>query len=248
MRLFYSDSQRRETYTIAGVLSIPMFWGGLSRSHPHRWFGVNIPMSYAGHPAFDSDVDIVGKLMVPPACKQFVYRAWEVKACLLLANGTAKSLKNGKVKKTVNQLSVYRDFGVPSCSLLEVYLCEDGMLKSEFSFPPVFYESIDLKARELCKEGFGYDVIVFGNSPSGVLQIVPLGGYMNYVAHLLEPETTSLREPFASFADRLEASAGPSLHVVYCGRCKDLLRVVLRRDFRCPKCNSNLDLWMPSDG
>lgn len=105
---------------------------------------------------FTSDVDILARLHDYPNSDAWFYKAWEVKVTLLRSDGTVRSLKRGKVRRTITQLNAYREFGSPDVSLLDIYLCEAGFLRGN-EFPPGELRSFILsKVSELRTQQFGY--------------------------------------------------------------------------------------------
>ncbi|MCJ7791003.1 MAG: hypothetical protein MUP49_01085, partial [Dehalococcoidia bacterium] len=78
-----------------------------------RWFAINIPMDLGTGGEFTSDIDILARLSDFPHSKEWIYRTWEVKVSLICKDGTARSLKAGKIERTIKQLKAYRDFGSP---------------------------------------------------------------------------------------------------------------------------------------
>src|SRR5256885_11005672 len=128
MTLFESQSQYREKATIWRVFSLLPLYAALAGGRVWRWFAINIPMDLGTGGAFTSDIDILARLHNFPLSKEWVYRTWEVKVSLLCKDGTARSLKSGKVGRTMTQLRSYRKFGSPDVSLLDIYLCEAGVM------------------------------------------------------------------------------------------------------------------------
>lgn len=83
---------------------------------------------------FTSDIDIIARLYDFPNSKNWFYKTWEVKVSLLQKDGSARSLKIGKTKRTLNQLKAYKKFGSAITILLDIYILEDGFLENN-SFP-----------------------------------------------------------------------------------------------------------------
>ena len=124
MILFETDSQWREKAMIWRLFAMLPLSSFLLNDHIVRWFAVNIPMSLVqggGH----GELDIIAKLKYPPRSKDtWFYRTWEVKVSLLCNDGTAKSLKAGKLPGVLTQMRNYRRFGASSVTLLDLYLCQ----------------------------------------------------------------------------------------------------------------------------
>jgi hypothetical protein len=102
MALFKSDSQYREKLTIWRVLSLLPLYGSLAEHRIWGWFAVNIPMDIEPEigEQYSGDIDIIARLSNFPLSQEWIYKTWEVKVSLLHNDGTASSLKAGKVKKT----------------------------------------------------------------------------------------------------------------------------------------------------
>lgn len=125
---------------------------------------------------FTSDIDILARLYDFPRSKEWINKSWEVKVSLLCKNGTARSLKSGKIKRTINQLKAYREFGSPDVSLLDIYLCEAGFLVGNPFPPPSLKSSISRKIHELSRNRFVYQLLTFehgkvGNDDVGLFAI-----------------------------------------------------------------------------
>jgi NADPH-dependent 2,4-dienoyl-CoA reductase/sulfur reductase-like enzyme len=73
---------------------------------------------------FTSDVDVLARLYEFLRSREWIYKTWEVKVSLLYKDGTARSLKGGETKRTLQQLQAYRHFGSPDVSLLDVYIAK----------------------------------------------------------------------------------------------------------------------------
>ncbi|MGC1390730.1 MAG: hypothetical protein WA816_06810, partial [Bacteroidales bacterium] len=110
MTLFKSNPQHREKLTIWHVLSLLPLYRTLSDGKMWRWLAINIPMNIVGNECnFTSEIDIMARLYDYPNSKEWIYKAWEVKASLLHKDGSISSLKAGKTKRTITQLKAYRN-------------------------------------------------------------------------------------------------------------------------------------------
>src|SRR5260370_42266605 len=135
MTLFQSESQYREKATVWRVFSLLPLYGSLAGGHVWRWFAINIPMDLGAGGRFTGDIDILARLHDFPHSQEWFYKTWEVKVSLLRKDGTARSLKLGKVARTIRQLKAYREFGSPDASLLDIYLCVAPCIWRN-NFPP----------------------------------------------------------------------------------------------------------------
>lgn len=254
MTLFESESQYREKATIWRVFSLLPLYGNLAGGRTWRWFAANIPMDLGTGGQFTSDIDILARLSDFPRSEEWVYRTWEVKVSLLCKDGTARSLKSGKIGRTVNQLRAYRDFGSPDVSLLDVYLCESGFMRSNVFPPASIRETIVAKSVELANDGFGYQLLPFehgsdedidvGLLAMGPNQMNPLQTTFN----VLPARQGGPRDPFARLVKRIdkffEGSGDPSPNVmkqiVFCRNCRTLQLIKMRDEERCPGCGDDL--------
>jgi len=107
--LFEAQSQYREKETIWRVFSLLQLYASLAGGQVWRWFAINIPRDLGTGEAFTSDIDIIARLRDFPRSKEWLYKTWEVKVGLLYKDGTGRSLKIGKMRKTKTQLNAYRN-------------------------------------------------------------------------------------------------------------------------------------------
>jgi hypothetical protein len=260
MTLFDTPSNHREKATIWRVFSLSSLFAGLAESNIQRWWAVNIPMDLGtGGGEFTSDVDIVAKLIVPkPLMKargittRFIFKTWEVKVSLLCKDGSARSLKAGKTRRTLTQLRAYRKFGAPEVSLLDAYVCEAGFLQAH-KFPTAAVRGITLKrAQELAAEGFGYHLLPFGHEREGDIDV----GLHAFVGRdlikthftVLRSRTTELADPFARWVKRIDdffettpvASRRHFKPVVFCRACRQLGQPDPQTEYDCPNCGDDL--------
>ena len=250
--LFDSDPQFREKETLRRFFSLLPLWGSLAGGHVFRWFAVNIPMSLAGDPAFTSDLDVVACLRgVPPMQDQLIHRTWEVKVGLLGRDGSARSTKAGKTRRTLNQLNAYRRFGSPSVSLLDMLLCEDEALEG---WPGSAEDAILTKGEACRANGFGYDIAAFEANDLSDPRInfrarTWSQNPMHTVVTLVRPINFPMTEPFSSLVARIEAFCEAGGHrgpprigqqVHYCRECRQLQLVHARLHGVCPDCGSKL--------
>jgi hypothetical protein len=245
MTLFETDSQHREKVTIWRALSQLPLYSRLAGGRIFRWFAVNIPMGLEGGDRFTSDIDIIARLREIPPSRKLITKTWEVKVSLLHKDGSAQSLKSGKTDRTLKQLAAYRNFGSPDVSLLDVYVCEAGFMKSNSFPPPVLAQSLETKVMRLREHGFGYDLLPCEHSREGqedmsVSVIAPLYTPIRVLyAVSSEPGDEFLR--LVSRIDKFFDRAPNSFkQVIYCTACRELQLVRMRDEYRCPSCGSNL--------
>jgi len=253
MILSESDPQYREKATIWRVFSELPLYGALARGRVWRWFAVNIPMDLGTGGKFTSDVDIIARLHDFPQSDKWLYETREVKVSLLRKDGVARSLKTGKIGRTVTQLRAYRKFGSPSVSLLDIYLCEAGFMQN-ISFPPsAVVESTTAKLAELRREGFGYEILPFEygrkeSDDTALFTLVNEQNPINTTFNLLPILEEESRQPFSFLANRLHAffersSDRPhkSNHqIVFCRECRELQLIRMKDEHNCPSCHSDL--------
>jgi hypothetical protein len=166
MTLFETESQYRERETIWRVFSLLPLYASLAGGRVWRWFAINTPMDLGTGGAFTSDIDIIARLNDFPRSKEWLYKTWEVKVGLLFKDGTGRSLKIGKIRRTKTQLNAYKEFGSPHVSLLDIYIREAGFLEANTFPPPVLHETISSKLDEMRQDGFGYQLLSRTHEPS----------------------------------------------------------------------------------
>jgi hypothetical protein len=238
----------------------------LSSEHIMNWFAVNMPMDLDTGGSFTSDIDIIARLRgIPghPVAAGHFYRTWEVKVSLLYKNGATKSLKVGigKIRKVVNQLKAYRDFGSPEVSLLDIYLCEAG---GSMNYLYNIKDSLSTKFSELKYHSFGYHVLPFGygkrEDHDFGLHFLPApprfslhpNPFMAFpVAAFLRAPVTPIRPPFSNLAERIDnfvkeqkdkgAYKGVFQHtVMFCRECRQLQLIRIKEEYTCPNCGDDL--------
>jgi hypothetical protein len=253
MTLFETESRYREKETIWRVFSLLPLYASLAGGHVWRWFAINIPMDLGTGEAFTSDIDIIARLSDFPRSKEWLYKTWEVKVGLLSKDGTGRSLKRGKIRKTKTQLNAYREFGSPHVSLLDVYICEAGFKFRNTFPPPSLNETISSKLAELRPDGFGYQLLPFEHDRDedgdvGLsalrMRLSPLQTTLN----LIPAASGEPREPFLCLATRLDAffeQSGdrPRKHfnqIVFCRECRQLQLICMKDEQTCSACQSDL--------
>ncbi len=252
MTLFESASQYREKAAIWRIFSLLPLFGPLAGGRVWRWFAVNIPMDMGSGGLFTSDIDIIARLHDLPQSKAWLYRTWEVKVSLLCKDGSARSLKVGKFKRTLTQLNAYRDFGSPAVSLLEVYVCESGFMKQHAFPPPMLHRSLMAKIADLRAKQFGYQLLPFeheqrGDDDVGLFAIPKRWNPLETTFNLLPPQISSPAQPFSRLADRLneffEQNKNPQKHrkqIVFCKACRQMQLIRMKDEHGCPNCNDDL--------
>jgi len=252
--LFESESQYREKATIWRVFSLLPLCANLAGDRIWRWFAVNIPMDLGTGGQFTSDIDILARLYDFPRSEEWIYRTWEVKVSLLCKDGTARSLKSGKIGRATNQLRVYRDFGSPDVSLLDIYLCESGFMSHNVFPPASIRDTISAKISELSKDGFGYQLLPFEHGKDGEVDVGLLAmgpNEMNPLQttfNILPARQLGPRDSFARLVRRIdqffEGSGDPSRNVfkqiVFCRNCRTLQLIKMKDEHRCPSCGDDL--------
>jgi hypothetical protein len=251
--LFESDSQYREKLTIWRIMSLLPLYGDLAEGRVWRWFAINIPMDLGTGAGgnFTSDLDIIARLSDFPNSRNWIYKTWEVKVSLLLKDGTARSLKAGKVKRTLTQLKAYKPFGSAKSTLLDVYICESGFLETQ-GFPPKEVYDLSLhKASEFKKKGFGYQILPFEHDKDGDIDdglFVPGNRQGKAVVDILLPRDFGHRQPFSNlvedidkfFEQRGELPRKSFNQIIYCKSCRQLQLIDMKEIYECPTCNDNL--------
>ena len=217
-------------------------------------------MNIAGEEGFTSDIDVMACLVDMPRSRELVYKTWEVKVALLCKDGTVRSLKAGKTRRTLTQLKTYRKFGSPDVSLLDVYVCEDGALQANGFPPDSAEEAIIAKGEELQRSGFGYQLMAFQHEKEGDVDVglcamswpYPLsaGGPFDTTMTLVEPRTSAQGEAFSRLVTRIDQFAAEQARrgirtyvgdqVVFCRSCRELQLIRPKDQIQCPGCQSNL--------
>jgi hypothetical protein len=250
MTLFAAPSQHREKATISRVLSLLPLYAALADGYIWNWFAVNLPMDLGTGGTFTSDMDIVGRLLDHQS-RQYVYRTWEVKVSLLPKDGSPRSLKSGKLGRTLRQLRAYRGFGSPHVSLLDVYVCETDFWRTNvFPLQLVTAEAVR-KIATLRPEGFGYQWLPFGHWQERDDDVgtftMPLKGRMRPMTHLLQARSTAVGDGFNRLVRRLHErfretqGSDAKKHVItFCRACRRIQVVAKAEGFMCPACNSDL--------
>ena len=261
MILFETDSQWREKAMIWRLFAMLPLSSFLLNDHIVRWFAVNIPMSLVqggGH----GELDIIAKLKYPPRSKDtWFYRTWEVKVSLLCNDGTAKSLKAGKLPDVLTQMRNYRRFGASSVTLLDLYLCQVGTIDSGGFFSDPLQDLIKEKRAQLAEEGYGYQVIPFEHhqrdggdyglrviefehrSAPGYRPVTSWAGAVS-ANTFLTSEATAAEGHFATLVAKVDAfyegsdSKEGSLRqqITFCETCRNLQLIRMREQSSCPSC------------
>lgn len=254
MTLFESDPQYREKASIWRIFSTSVLFSALAAGRVWRWFAINIPMDLGTGGTFTSDIDVIARLHDYPNSHAWLYRTWEVKVSLLYKDGTARSLKAGKIRRTLTQLKAYREFGSPFVSLLDVYLLEAGFNDANAFPPPVLENSITAKLAELRKERFGYQLLPFGHGKDeegdiGLFAIWNPESPLQRTLNLLPAEESGPQQPFSRLAEHLndfferprsQGRNSVNSQIVFCRECRSLQLISMRSEWNCPTCKSDL--------
>jgi hypothetical protein len=251
MTLFESESQYREKATLWRIFSMLPLYAALAGGQVWRWFAINIPMDLGAGGIFTSDIDVIARLHDFPRSREWFYRTWEVKVSLLHKDGSASSLKSGKMARTMTQLRAYRRFGSPDVSLLDVYICEAGFMSGN-TFPPSSLNgTISNKLAELSKDRFGYQLLPFehsGNDDSDLILLSKVGNPLQTTFNMLRPIKSGAEEPFSRLMDRIndffeavpERPRKSFSQIVFCRNCRELQLIRMRENHTCPSCQSDL--------
>jgi hypothetical protein len=251
--LFETTSQHREQTAIWRIFSLLPLYAPLAGGRLWKWFAVNIPMDLGTGGKFTSDIDIIAKLHDFPRSPEWLYKTWEVKVSLLCKDGTARSLKAGKLSRTITQLKAYREFGSPEVSLLDAYICEAGFMRQN-AFPPLaLSNTLASKIGALNRERFGYQLLPFehGKDEAGDIGLFALANVQNPVQttfNLLPAVTAGPQQPFSRLAQRLDdffehAAHHPRKHskqIVFCRDCRELQLISMEEEHTCPGCGTDL--------
>ncbi len=130
----------------------------------------------------------------------------------MLKDGSARSLKAGKTKRTLTQLKAYKEFGAASTTLLDIYVCEDGFLENNIFPTEAVNDVSNNKISELEPLGFGYQILPFEHmkegdtdvglfTPGGLLHPKRIQGEANI--DILSPNDFGHRQPFSRLVDDL---------------------------------------------
>jgi hypothetical protein len=253
MGLFQIESQYREKAAAWRIFSLLPLYAALAAGRVWRWFTINIPMDLGTGGSFTSDIDIIARLSDFPHSNKWIYRTWEVKVSLLCKDGSARSLKAGKLKRTITQLQVYRRFGAPNVSLLDVYTCEAGFMRAN-RFPPQSLErTLGTRVTALRETGFGYQLLPFEHADDkgtdvGLSAIRSEKNPLETTFNILSADASKPEQPFSRLAEHIDeffesASERPKKHfhqVVFCRACRRLQLVKVKEDDTCPSCGDYL--------
>lgn len=248
MSLFHVPSQNRESLTIWEVFTYLPLYADLSDGEVYKWYAFNIPMKIVPGTRYTSDIDIIGCFSGRYGAA-YSYKTWEVKVSLIDKDGKPHSLKAGKTKDVLNQLGAYRDFGSPSVTLLESYICEQGYLEKFRGLP----DEVNRLAREKIpyfqNEGFGYQLLPFQQSTIGGKMVVSgmmRPGRLSPLLKILKPVVRPSSDDFVKLTEKIwgfimanqNTSMAP-VHknlITYCSSCKSLCMIERKADPICPSC------------
>jgi hypothetical protein len=168
-------------------------------------------------------------------------------------------LKSGKTKDVLKQLRLYRRFGCPTPTLLEMFICEYGF-GSRNTFPP---EAADQSIREklavLSEEQFGYEILPFEFAKEGEEDTDSVAFFRPMTMwnpqspsaiRLLHPARTQPNQPFLNlckmvnvFVDLGSQTRRVQGHVrvvVYCTNCKRFILLGSKSNCECYVCGSDM--------
>lgn len=235
------------------VFSLLPLYGPLAGGRVWRWFAVNIPMDLGTGGRFTSDIDILACLRNFPRSKEWIYRTWEAKVSLLCKDGTVRSLKSGKMSRTMTQLRAYREFGSPDVSLLDIYICEADFMGRNAFPPSILNDSIFTKRAKLSRDGFGYQLLPFehgkdGDTDVGLLAMSQERNPINTTFNFLPAVVSGTREPFSRLTDRIneffkqtpDRQRKSFNQIVFCRECRRLQLICMRDEYTCPTCQGDL--------
>jgi hypothetical protein len=167
-RLFNTDNQEREKACAWKIMrTLPL--GGPLADDSWLWSAVGIPLSLADK-SLKGDVDLMFNVRGEPERRggELVrvngdlvfhpfYRCFELKTSKVTGSGAVRSLKEGKIHKTIAQLEKLCRMGAPQVFLLDVFIIEAGFSPScTIGMPQAVIESISKKSRRMTGVDFGY--------------------------------------------------------------------------------------------
>ena len=226
----------------------------------YRWFAANIPMDVVPGLGFRGDIDLILCLREgrgPGAT--LAYKTWEVKVALADKEGRPRSLKAGKTRDTLRQLNLYRKFGCPIVSLLDVFLCEHGF-GARNTFPPEEVATvIRHKQAALSSEKFGYEYLAFEHTVEGGEEVgLSLYRPAFMWADPLTPSAVRMLPPLhtnpgPAFLDLVEVLNGfhasemialnkraSVMIILYCPHCRRLILRTMKERSECYSCGADL--------
>ena len=168
-------------------------------------------------------------------------------------------MKSGKTKDVLKQLRLYRRFGCPTPTLLEMFICE-YWFGSRNTFPP---EAADQSIREklavLSEEQFGYEILPFEFAKEGEEDTDSVAFFRPMTMwnpqspsaiRLLHPARTQPNQPFLNlckmvnvFVDLGSQTRRVQGHVrvvVYCTNCKRFILLGSKSNCECYVCGSDM--------
>ncbi len=248
MSLFHAPSQNRESLTIWEVFTYLPLYADLSDGEVYKWYAFNIPMKIVRGTRYTSDIDIIG-CFSDRYGSSLSYKTWEVKVSLIDKDGKPHSLKAGKTKDVLKQLRAYRDFGSPSVTLLESYICEQGYLEKFRGLPDENENSIREKISYFQNEGFGYQLLPFQqNTVGGKMAISGMiqPGSLTPLLKIIKPVVRASSDDFVKLTGKIwgfilsnqNTSMAP-VHkqlITYCSSCRSLCMIERKKDPVCPNC------------
>lgn len=248
MSLFHASSQNRESLTIWEIFTYLPLYAELSDGEVYKWYAFNIPMRIVQGTRYNSDIDIVG--CFSDRCGSgFSYKTWEVKVSLVDKEGKSHSLKAGKTKDVLKQLRAYRDFGSPSVTLLESYICEQGYFEKFRGLPDEIEKLVREKIPYFQNEGFGYQLLPFQqNMVGGKIAVsgMTLPGRFTPLLKIIKSVVRSSSDDFVKLTGKIwgfiMSNPNPSMApvhkqlITYCSSCKSLCTIERKEAPVCPNC------------
>jgi hypothetical protein len=259
--LFDFERQFREKRALWRLFELAPLRLGLAQGRIFRWFGINIPFSLVGG---QGDIDLLMALRDLPGRKPtLIYETLELKTTLITRLGRAISLKasSSKTKQLIGQLKKYRELGSPSVGLFEIYICEDGFFENQTSLPREVLSAIEGKLDSVSAPGFGYSIAVIQHDRTseresnrsnylGLRAMAGSGFPSTPIKRIRSPLLTDYRPPFTQLTSTLENFVEGEINarrttlgkciVTYCVRCRGLITVDHRSDYRCGNCGNAL--------
>lgn len=150
MVLFDTPPQTREEVSIWKLFHTTIMFFDLTGGIPVKWSAINIPMNYFENNGFNGDIDIIICLDDFNNAR-ILYRCFEVKVSTMNKDGKIKSLKEGKINKTIAQLKKLEKFGSKITFLLEIFNFETGTSDNS-QFLPSYIQNVINKKVTLIKK------------------------------------------------------------------------------------------------
>jgi hypothetical protein len=211
------------------------------------WRAVGIPLDIVDS-SIKGDIDLLFAMRVynAGATPRFsrIYRCFELKTSKVARDGTVKSLKEGKITKTLGQCQKLCRIGAPQVFLLEAFIAEAGYSQmSNGRMPDPVRESVAKKYDRMTSTNYGYVTMAleqiegYSEEDTGVLWPA---------ATIKEASTSAIGQSFQEIISAIETyishigGAGYSTVITYCNGCRELTSVHAQGPYMCHKCGQPL--------